>query len=105
MDERDAPHEPTVVRRPKEHRFVVELGGLVAELTYRLDGDRLELLHDGVPAELAGQGVGGALVREAVHWALDEDLTIVPTCPFARHWLQSHRDAASTVRIDWSHRG
>lgn len=94
----------TVERRPDEQRFVVELDGLVAELTYRLDGDRLELLHDGVPSELAGRGVGSALVREAVQWATSRDLTVVPACPFARHWLQSHREVAANVRIDWSHR-
>jgi predicted GNAT family acetyltransferase len=103
-DGREAPREFHVVRRADEHRFVVELDGQVAELTYRLEGDRLELLHDGVPPALAGHGVGSALVREAVEWAARKDLVLVPTCPFARHWLQSHREVATTARIDWSHR-
>lgn len=94
-------HPVVVERRDAEHRLVVERDGLLAELTYRLDGDRLDLLHDGVPAELGGRGVGSALVAAAVDWARSSGLTIVPRCPFARHWLREHPELTEGVTVDW----
>lgn len=73
----------------------------VAELRYHRSGDRLALLHTGVPAHLEGRGIGGALVRAAVALAETEGLTVVPYCPFARRWLEEHPDVAATVTIDW----
>jgi len=95
------PNTPDVVDRHDEQRFVVELDGHTAELTYRLDGDRLTLIHTGVPDELEGQGIGSALVRGAVDRAAEDELTLVPRCAFARRWLTEHPDVASTVPIDW----
>jgi uncharacterized protein len=93
-----------VVRRVDEHRFVTELDGQLAELVY-VEGDgRLTLVHDGVPAALEGRGIGSALVRAAVNRAAELDLTLVPRCPFARHWLRDHPDEASRVRIEWGPR-
>lgn len=93
--------EMQVEDRPGEGRFVAEVGGHTAELVYRREGDRLVLVHTGVPDELEGQGIGSALVRAAVAAAMDEELTIVPECPFARRWLQDHPSVAIDVEIDW----
>ncbi len=97
----DAAPPVPVERHDDERRFVVLHDGEEAELTYRLVGKRLVLVHDGVPAALAGQGIGGALVATAIAWAAEEGLTVVPSCPFARHWLKAHPDAAATVDVDW----
>jgi predicted GNAT family acetyltransferase len=86
---------------PANSRFVVEEGDDVAELVYDLDGDRLFLLHTGVPDAFQHRGIGGDLVMAAVDRARAERLTIVPWCPFARRWLREHPDVAGTVTIDW----
>lgn len=82
-------------------RFEATVDGHVAELVYRRDGDRLVLVHTGVPAELEGRGVGGELVSAAVEVAASERLRIVPNCPFAAGWLRRHPDVAGRVTIDW----
>jgi uncharacterized protein len=82
-------------------RFEVTKDGFTAELTYRINGGRLVLIHTGVPDELGGHGLGGELVKAAVRKAAAEGLTIVPLCPYAREWLQKHDDAAGDVTIDW----
>lgn len=84
-----------------ESRFEIEIDGVVAELVYRRRADRLVLTHTGVPDQLAGQGLGGQLVRAAVDRAAKERLTLVPICPFARDWLERHPDVADTVDVDW----
>jgi hypothetical protein len=72
----------------------------VGELVYRVDGDRLILIHTEVPEELAGHGVGGRLVRASLDRAAREGLTIVPQCPFARRWLGDHPDEIGGVEVD-----
>jgi uncharacterized protein len=85
--------------RTKE-RFIVREGDDVAELEYHRRGDRLSLLHTGVPASLEGKGVGSALVRAAVELAATEGLTVVPYCRFAKRWLEDHPDVAASVPVE-----
>ncbi|MGH3124350.1 MAG: GNAT family N-acetyltransferase, partial [Streptosporangiaceae bacterium] len=51
-----------VTHDPDDSRFEYRAGGSVAELVYRLRGERMVLLHTGVPEALEGHGVGGELV-------------------------------------------
>jgi uncharacterized protein len=82
-------------------RFELRPDGWLAELAYRVRGDRLVLAHTEVPLELEGRGIGGRLVTAAVDRAAHEGLTLVPLCPFARGWLERHPEAASRAVIDW----
>ena len=92
-----------VVRDDREKgRLSVEQDGDEAELVYEINGDRLVLWHTGVPESLEGRGIGGELVRAAVRRGAEDNLTVVPSCPFARRWLKEHPDTASTVSIDWT---
>ena len=93
---------PDVADDVGHHRLVIEQDGALAELVYRVDGDRLIVVHTGVPDELGGRGIGGALVRAAVDRAERDGATIVPACPFARTWLTAHPEAAGTIDIDWA---
>ena len=91
---------PQVTHDPGRSRFEYRAGGSVAEMVYRRHGERMVLVHTGVPEALEGQGVGGQLVRAAVAYAASEGLTVVPACPFARAWLDRHPDVAALVPID-----
>ena len=82
-------------------RFELRADGWLAELIYRIRGDRLVLVHTEVPVELEGRGIGGRLVTAAVDRAAREGLTLVPLCPFARGWLERHPETASKAVIDW----
>jgi uncharacterized protein len=98
--ERDDHRElPLVEDDQSEERLVVRQGDDVAELVYHRRGDRLSLLHTGVPASLEGRGIGSALVRAAVERAAQEGLTIVAYCSFAKGWLESHPDVAASVSV------
>jgi predicted GNAT family acetyltransferase len=91
-----------VVDNEAAGRFELTVDGHLAELIYRRVGDRLILLHTGVPDDLGGKGIGGKLVTAAVERAAREGLTVVPQCPFARAWLNRHPDVAALARIDMS---
>ena len=82
-------------------RLELAADGYLAELVYRRNGRQLVLLHTAVPAELAGRGIGGQLVRAAVDKAAAAGLIIVPLCPFARDWLERHPDVAARAQVDF----
>lgn len=82
-------------------RFLVDEDGAEAELVYRRNGQRLVLVHTGVPDEIGGRGIGGQLVRAAIERARDEGLTLVPVCPYAARWLRDHPDDVGAVPVDW----
>ena len=94
--------QPPTVRDDRSHgRFVFEKDGAVAELVYEVDAARLFLIHTEVPEALRGHGIGGQLVTAAVARALDDGLTVVPWCPYARRWLGRHPDVAGNI-VDWA---
>ena len=90
-----------VVRDDRANRFELILPDGTAELVFRRTGNRLLVVHTGVPDALGGRGIGGQLVRAAVDHARAEGLTVVPNCPFARDWLRRHPEVAEAVTIDW----
>jgi uncharacterized protein len=93
----DAP----VVDDTAESRYVLGQGDTEAELMYARQGDRLILIHTGVPEAWSGHGIGGRLVRTALARAKADGLTVVPWCSYARRWLGQHPDEAAAVAMDW----
>jgi predicted GNAT family acetyltransferase len=83
------------------NRFLFAQDGQEAELIYRVNGNRLVLIHTEVPEFFRGQGIGSQLVQAAVDRASKSGETVVPVCPYARKWLQEHPDVASAVTVDW----
>jgi len=94
--------DPDVIHLSDESRFVVRLDGAEAELVYGVRGDRMILVHTGVPEELGGRGIGRLLVSAAVGHAASEGLVVTPWCPFARRLLEQHPDMAAGVKVDWT---
>lgn len=92
---------PQITDDQAASRFELTMDGRLAELRYRRNGNRLVLVHTGVPAELEGHGLGGALVRAAIDRAGHDGMTVVPLCLFARGWLERHPDMAAKVTVDW----
>jgi len=89
-----------IVDEERRSRYVTRVDGSEAELVYRRRGSRVVLVHTGVPDELEGRGLGGALVRFAVEDARRRGETVVVQCPFARTWLRRHPEVAEQVEID-----
>jgi predicted GNAT family acetyltransferase len=64
--------------------FIEDEGKRLAELTYTVAGSRVILDHTDVDDALRGTGAGRKLVAAAVDWARDEEVKLMPLCPFAR---------------------
>lgn len=64
--------------------FIEDEGKRLASLTYTVAGSRVILDHTDVDDALRGTGAGRKLVAAAVDWAREEDVKLMPLCPFAR---------------------
>ena len=90
-----------VIDDSAHQRLVWQEDGEEAQLVYRRTENHLFLIHTGVPKVIAGRGIAGKLVGAAVEWAVRDNLTLVPWCPYACKWLRQHSAEAAHVQIDW----
>jgi predicted GNAT family acetyltransferase len=88
---------PTISHNAAEHRFEATTDHGLATLRYFERGDVLDLAHTAVPQEAEGQGLGGALARNALEYARDNGLKVIPSCPFVHRYLQQHKEYADVV--------
>lgn len=76
---------------PDEQRYEAGLDGAVAGFAeYRIARDLLVFTHTEVDPAYEGQGVGGALVRQALDDVRGRGLKVLPLCPFVKAWIGRH---------------
>lgn len=81
----------TVQHRPAESRFVAMKGGEeVGRLTYDTHGSTVDLQHTIVDPEHQGDGIGGALVKEALTVVRVNRLKARPTCSYVQAYVDRH---------------
>jgi molybdenum cofactor cytidylyltransferase len=91
--------EIKVVDNPKVHRFeaLTPDGDVAGFINYRDLPDHLVLVHTEVKPEYDGQGIGSALVRQALDQIRERGRSIVPQCPFVAAYLRRHPDYQDLV--------
>jgi uncharacterized protein len=91
--------EVAITRNAEAGRFELSDAPEQGQLSFRETGGRLTLVHTEVADAREGEGVGSALVREALRYAEEADLTVVPKCTFVANWLEKHPDRAAELDI------
>lgn len=86
-----------VTDNPAEHRFELKAGDHVAVACYTLAPGLMTFTHTEVPSALSGQGIGSALVRDALDQARHRGLKIVPRCSFVAAFIAKHAEFADMV--------
>ena len=72
-------------------RFIARAGGTDSHLVYApRGGATVDFLSTYVAPSVRGRGVGEKLVREALEWAKEEGLTVIPTCWFVDTVVRRH---------------
>ncbi len=88
--DRDIPIRDNVA----EHRFEAEIEGNVAFVDYTRRGDTIRYTHTEVPHVLEGRGIGSALAKYVLDYAMTNSLKVVPSCPFITEYMGSHPEYA-----------
>ena len=79
-----------VVDNPGQSRFELSLPEGMAISAYRLDGERVVLIHTEVPQALSGQGVGSRLARGVFELIRKSGRKVVLRCSFMKAWSARH---------------
>ena len=84
---------PTVLHDPAGRRFYVPLpNGAQALLSYDQSGEALDFNHTWVPPEFRNQGLAERVVEAGFRWAQEQNLKVLPTCPYVALFLRRHPD-------------
>lgn len=81
-------------------KFYIEDDGHqeIALMTYSKAGaDKIIIDHTEVDESLQGKGIGEDLVAEGVKFARENNLKIIPLCPFAKAEFDKHDDYADVL--------
>jgi predicted GNAT family acetyltransferase len=86
-----------VAHQPERQRFEAVVDGVSCVLEYGLRGNVMTITHTGVPAEVGGRGIAGALVAAAFEHARAAGWRVVPACSYAAAWIARHPQYAELV--------
>jgi predicted GNAT family acetyltransferase len=81
-------------------RFTAEVEGQEAVLDYTLAGNRMTIVHTGVPAAMRGRGIAAALMQAALDAARIPGWTVIPVCSYAVAYMRRHPDGSARAHAE-----
>ena len=79
------------VKLDKENeRFVAEVEGNKAYLSYNVFDDKIDLSYAFTPPELRGNGIAKIVVEYAFNYAKENNLKVIPTCSYVRALVEGN---------------
>ncbi len=89
--------EPEIRDNPDAKRYELEVDGQVAVVTYNLSPPNLMITETLVPVPLEGQGLASRLAKHVLGDAREQELLVLPVCPFFSGYLQKHPEWSDVV--------
>lgn len=74
----------------RARRFEARVDGLLCEVDYQRDGERLIITHTGTHPALRGRGLAGQMVEQVLAWLAPQGLQLVPACSYVQAHLARH---------------
>ena len=83
----------SVVVITENNRFELEVNSKVAFIEFdKIEPNILDLVHTEVPEELGGKGIGSKLVKGALNYCKENNLLVIPSCPFIKSYMEKHAE-------------
>lgn len=77
--------------------FIEEGGSRVAEMVISISGNNLTVFHTEVSESLKGKGVATLLLETMVQYVRDNNLKVIPLCPYVNAQFRRHKDKYDTI--------
>ena len=79
-----------VKHQPNDNLFLINIDGNMAYQEYIQTKTDLVITHTEVPKELEGKGIGSLLAKNALQYAEENGLKLMPLCPFMAAYVRKH---------------
>lgn len=79
-----------VIHNEADNRFEATVEGHLSIAAYELSDKTITFTHTEVPEELGGRGIAKVLAEQALAYARNNDLAVVPECPFFSTFIKRH---------------
>ncbi|VAW20903.1 hypothetical protein MNBD_BACTEROID01-1585 [hydrothermal vent metagenome] len=79
----------------KQYEFHIE--AFVPRIEYIKEKNNIYLTHTEVPKELENKGIGSKLVKQVFRVIEQENLTLIPLCPFVAMYIKRHPEWGKLV--------
>lgn len=86
--------ELVIQHNTDKRRFETEVEGHVALVEYNLFNNGINYTHTEVPTQLEGRGIGSALAKHVLNYARENNLRVMPLCPFIKAYIDRHPEYA-----------
>lgn len=88
------------VKHDKENQqFVTTVEGKDAYLRYSMkDENTIDFRSTYVPNELRGNGLAAEVVKEGFRFAEENNLKVIPTCPYIHTFLQKYPEYEKFIK-------
>ena len=81
------------VKHDKENdRFVAEIEGNKAYLSYNVNDDIIDLSYAFTPTELRGKGIAKIVAEYAFNYAKENNLRVIPSCSYVRAFVERNEN-------------
>lgn len=77
-------------KNEEKSRFELEVDDYIALIEYKETFSKIALIHTEVPEELAGKGVGTAVVEKTLQQIETTGKELLPYCPFVFAYIKRH---------------
>jgi len=79
-----------LVKNEDKKRFEIEIDGHYAFIDYKEPGNVIALVHTETEPELKGKGAASAVVEKTLQYLDDNDMKLLPFCPFVFAYIKKH---------------
>ncbi|MCH2489540.1 MAG: N-acetyltransferase [Flavobacteriales bacterium] len=89
--------EVVVTQNEVRKRFEAVVNDKLALIEYIKTKDKIYLTHTEVPNELEGQGIASSMVKQVLNRIREQELALIPLCPFVAGYVKRHSEYASLL--------
>lgn len=86
-----------LVNNKAEERFEIEVNKHYSYVEYKILNNMFALLHTATEPELAGTGAATALIEKLLQYVDENDIKILPYCPFVFAYIKKHPEWKKVV--------
>ena len=74
------------------HRFETIEDGITGYVEYEPYNGGIDITHTIVPKPIGGRGIAADLVKEALEYAKENRLKVIPTCSYVKVFLERYNE-------------